>query len=343
MFEVPMAPLAFSAPTITIIDSTDDHSTNIFIARKTGSISSVVLRSGTIAGSPQIDVRIEQCTQFAPTGVLVSANSNAVFSPTSNTTHTVNLTSSASVTKGQIYAVKLVPTVADGSNTAIISFRNTSVDWYNGSRDVPATRTSTDGGVTWSGANADAAPSFAPVYDDGEVEKYSFLTLSGATLSFRTTHVTHAGCRFTAPANCDVIGANYYYGNFSTTPRTLKLLSTTDTELATEPQQNSSSSITNNGVVIFSTPYTVTAGTDYRLVFVADSSTQVSIPTYPYPTTAIRQSCHPDVYLSHKTGSTWTDADDHAPLVVPILSNFQSGGGGGGGGFSLIGSGGLVY
>src|SRR5580765_13275 len=93
----------------------------ISIAQEDMVISHVGFRVGTCTGSPTADCRIETvATTGLPSGTLWATNTNIVTGTLSTDTNVLNaLTAAATITKGQVFAVK----IAYNSGTSFIPMR----------------------------------------------------------------------------------------------------------------------------------------------------------------------------------------------------------------------------
>jgi hypothetical protein len=330
---VPMTPMVSIDSATFTLDANTDEAANIFYAHKSGNVTDVRLSFSSVTSPPIYALTIEQCTGFTPNGTLVNAGASATFTPTSGT-NTVALGTPATVAQGQFYAVRVKYSsgTVGASNRGFLRYGNNSVSSFNGARDACRAITSTNSGASWSSLT-DGACSFAPIYSDESVEYGSYCIIGSQDLSFGTSNATDIGCRFIAPATCDIIGCDYSRGIGQTSgTRTLKLFDLSGTELASTQQTDYSASTTNNGSLLFATPYSVTKGSEYRLVFSADSSTTTNTNIFQYPDSACRDAAHPNCYLSYRSALAWNDWDDYAPMLVPLLGNFSSGIGGEGGG-----------
>lgn len=323
----PMAPVMNGGLNTSNMNASGIYVGNVFAASKTGSIDRVLIPNSSITGSPPVyEVRIEALgSTMNPSGTLWSTTTNGTYTPTNGTVATVTLTSSASVTKGDLYAVciRYSSGTIDASNfMSVLASINTT--FSNGTWQVPAFVSSTNSGSSWT-RTADLAPSLCPLYTDGDAEIGQYGIISTTTLIFRTTTVTHIGCKFVAPMSCECVGALYGWGQASTQARTLKLLDTSDNLLASK-NGTTQNNTAQPGIVLFATPYTISAGTTYRLAFEATTTTSQSVLRYSSLSSNCRLASFGECYHTEKQSGSWTDYTDGAPTIVPLFASPSSSG-----------------
>lgn len=175
---------------------------------KSGNISKVVWRTGTVTTGATIDVRLETvdlATGF-PSGTLVSTNSNAsvvVNSTDDNIVFTTTLTASAVVTAGQYIASVFVN---PGASFGSMNFGAMAADNIN---NFPTG--ATNNGATWTATAVTVYQMVAFEYDDGT---YTYIQQVMPPYSAITTNTVNTGTtpdvwglRFQLPISVRVHGA----------------------------------------------------------------------------------------------------------------------------------------
>lgn len=255
----------------------------IFHAPRTGNIEAVTWRTATVTTGATIDVRLEtvDTTTGDPTGTLVSTNSNVsvvVNSADDNVVFTSTFTAAGAVTAGQLVAVVFVNPGASFGSIAFAGFT-----WTSGTTAIPYS--SAYGGASWAKAIAHIQM-LSLLYDDGEYSTpfggYAPPTLINST-AFNTTSTPDVrGLRFQFPISVRVIGAwfacdldgdckvmivNTAYNQGAGTG----ILAT-----VTLDANQRGSTVSNVHFVIFDTPVTLSANTNYRLVIEPTTTTSVT-------------------------------------------------------------------
>lgn len=129
---LPKTSLATWGNNTFLLDAASEKAANIFQAPKTGNISKIILRTGTVTTGATLDVRLEtvDATTGDPSGTLVGTNTNGslvIADTDDNLIKETTLTAAAAVTRGQWIAVVAVnPAVSFGNlNLWTIEWRGT--------------------------------------------------------------------------------------------------------------------------------------------------------------------------------------------------------------------------
>lgn len=324
------APTIAAGPTV---DAAGEYIAYVFCAKEDMVVSHVGFRAGTSTGSPTIEVRIETVDASGlPSGTLWATNTNGTTGTVSSNTNVLQaLTASASITKGQVFCVKIA--YASGTSQVIQVINNINTI---PSASLPYIVTNT-GTPTKSafGNNSSLVALGSSSTTFYHVPGAYPLSAAGAG-TFNNTNSAKRGLRFTPPMNCRVIGIRWFsasaVGDYNAV-----IYSDAGSEL-------SSSSTAFDGdysggivatSVYFDNPVTLTAGTTYRAAIEPSSATNVNVSTITLPTVNYRTSS-PAGTTAHYTTfatATWTDtATDTLPLLDILIDQVDDGAGSGGGG-----------
>jgi hypothetical protein len=311
----------------------------VICAREDMTISHVGFRTGAAAGSPTVEVRIETVDASGmPSGTLWATNTNVTSGTISASANPLQaLTAAASITKGQVFCVK----VAFASGTSLIIQNLSSLAAlftnslpYSVANSGTPTKAIIGAGILALGSNSTTfynVPGFLPV-----------TTYSGN--AFNNTNAAKRGLRFTPPMNCRAIGIRWHNSNASGDFNAV-LYDDGGTELSSSSTafdgDHNSGSANATITVYFDNTVTLTAGTAYRIAIEPSSATNVNVGTYTLPSsdyfsgTPARSNAQ---YTTFASGS-WTDSTTQLPLMDVILDQIDNGSGSGGGGGQRVISG----
>ena len=165
-----MPTAANAAPSFTtnalLIDAIDEGACFVVAAPRTGTITKVGWGTRTVTTGATLDVRLEAVAAAAkfPAGTLFGTNTNGsqvVADANDNTWFLTALTTGASVTKGQVFAVVIKNPGASAGTLQIAGFADDS-----NTLDFPYSGLNTGVSPTISYASAQAAPILAFEYSD---------------------------------------------------------------------------------------------------------------------------------------------------------------------------------
>lgn len=324
-----------SLGTAATLTSAGHYMAWVFCAKEDMTISHVGFRAGTASGSPTIEVRIEtvDTSTGLPSGTLWATNTNGTTGTVSTNTNPLQaLTASASITKGQIFCVKIA--YSSGTSQIIQSVQSMA---YPGNSVLPYqivnTGTPTRGQMNGSIALLALGSSTTTFYHvPGSIP---ISAIAGGT--FNNTNSAKRGMRFVPPMNCRAIGIKWHNSS-SSGDLNVVLYNDAGTELS-----NSSTAFDGdlNGAganaastVYFDNPVTLTAGTAYRIAIEPSSATNVNVGTMTLPSSDYFSGTPAKdmaVYTSFST-STWTDSTTQLPVMDLIIDQVDDGAGSGGGG-----------
>lgn len=185
------------------------RTSTIFQVSKAGTISSIVIRTGSsVTTGSSTDVRLETVgADGLPTGTLISAGANGSVTVTNgsvNTNYTATLTTPAAVTQGQLIAVVIIPSstysyAISGTNWGQVGGLPYSADWN---------------GTAWA-YNSTGVALARLNYNDGSIMRVfgmsNFVNQISAVNFASNTNPNVAGAKFVAPFNGKVIGGWGYF------------------------------------------------------------------------------------------------------------------------------------
>lgn len=325
--------------TVATLTSAGSHYvTYVFDAREDMTVSHIGFRAGTVAGSPTIEIRIEtvDTSTALPTGTLWATNTNGTTGTVSSNTSVLQaLTASASITKGQVFAVKLL--LATGTSLIVqntnqwAAFQSLNLPYL-----VNNTGTPTKGNIGNNTPNIAIGSSSTTFY-----QVTGALPVSSTTGNTFNNSVAGAkrGLRFTIPMNCRAVGLRFYQA-ISTGDYNAALYSDAGSELSSSSTAFTGvvNAATNNATTyaFFDNTVTLTAGTTYRIAIEPTTTTNVNVTTMTLPSASYRGASPFGTtghYATFTTGGGWVDsATDQIPLMDLIIDQIDDGTGSGGGG-----------
>jgi hypothetical protein len=342
---------AFTYGASLIIDAADEGVAFILRAPATGNISKLVWRTGTVTTGCTVDVRLETVdttvTPAIPTGTLKAANSNGaqvVANADDNVLFTTALTAAASVTRGDLLAIVIKnPTASFGTLTIAGNADDASLDSV-----YSLLNTGVSPAVSW-GVNANG-PICALCYDVAGTDTYYPIEGAYPASLFNTSTISTSttpdvvGLRFQLPFPASISGA--WIAADVDGAYDLKLVSTAYNQgagtgvLATASVAAGSRRSSASGIafVNFVTPYTIAAGTNYRLVIEPTSGTSLSVYDASVGSLAMLD-CFPGGQNFHLTtakdptqDSDWTNYNSgtfRRPFIGVRINGFDDATGGG--------------
>lgn len=299
----------------------------VFRAPKAGNIDRVVWYSGTATGSPTVDVRLETVTGASPSGTLFGTNTNVITGTiASSTEYESTLTSSASVTRGQLIGLSL----NYNSGTSIGVGLDLVWGQIYSAHNYPQINTA----GTWSiiaGRNFRALFRYSDgTYWSPNIEGVSYGT--SAQTSFFTTG--EKGIRFKLPYAARVSGFWQSFDVRNNITANLYADATAPGGTALLTKQITSASLIQTGGVnqhLFDSSLTLSADTWYRLVVAFTGTTGTRFSLVSYGTSDRRDAIVKDTYYTESSGSSWVDTVTQCPplgIVIDGLDNAVGGGGG---------------
>lgn len=321
-----------SLSTWATLDAAGEYTSYIFTAREDMVVSHVGWRTGTVAGAPTADTRIETvAADGTPSGTLWAANTNIVSGTLTSDTWTLHaLTASATITKGQIVCIKIVY----NSGTSIIAQR------FLGTRlgaitDLPYQVSNTTGSVVKSGVNG--APLIALGSSTSAFYQVDGVIAAIAITSnvFNNTNSAARGLRFQVPFPCRCVGISAILAA-SVGDLSVVLYDDAGAELSSSSTafDGNHNNGTGNGpsIIYFDNTVSLAKDTWYRVALVPSSATNVGIATVQLPSANYRSGTPGGTnhHYATRASGTWTDtATDTVPLLDILIDQLDDGAGAG--------------
>ena len=304
----------------------------VFQAPKTGTIDRILWQSGTAAGSPTVDVRLETVGTGSPSGTLFATNTNVVTGTVaSNTAYESTLTAGATVTQGDF--LSMVWAYASGTSIQIALASSTPASGGVIASQLNLPQISTAGTYSLiSGRLAYAALR----YSDGA---YCPIAAGGVAYGIGSTISQYTsgekGIRFRLPYTARVAGfwtscdpdvdhtINLYAD--STAPGGTAILSQA---VATNRfiQKNAVGS-----VFSFASKATLAANTWYRLVASSSGSPGIRYQINTISSASYAAAVATDHHQTESSGGSWVNTDTILPQIGLVIDGLDNGVGGGGG------------
>ena len=306
------------------LDAAGEYQTYVFQAREAMTVSHVGWRTGTVAGSPTADTRLETVgTDGLPTGTLWAANTNIVSGTLSSNTFTLHaLTASATIARGEFFAVKMVY----NSGTSIIVSRTDRLT--NVAANVPYKVTNVTGSavkaqIASTSANVAFGSSTTTFYNLDNA--YPVIAVTNSTFS-NSVAGSKRGLRFQVPFPCRACGLQWY-NSTSAGDFNAHLFNDAGTELSSSSTafEGDRSGLALSGVMVamFDNPVELSPGTWYRATVEPSSATNITVGFAQMPSASYlsawphQANAH---YTTFTTAGGWVDsATDSVPFLELIL------------------------
>jgi hypothetical protein len=305
---------------------------DVLIAPKTGSISRIGFRGGTVTVSSTLNIKIEtvSATSGLPTGVLWGAGTSGdIKVATSNIYYYVALDTAASVNKGDLFAITVNVTSTAASSS--INMVNTTVFPCG----LPHMVSKASSGAAW--AKSQAMTAFAVEYSDGSyaqipgVAPFDKFTSQNYSTSTSPKEIALA---FSFPFPVRVRGGWISEQSYAST--SLQLYDSNGTTVLASSTINASTTFaasSNSGTkyFLFPTSVTLSKNTTYRLSTISFSSVNqglnyISVTTSSFSTNQMNQiEGGTDFYWSQKatSGAPWVNIANQRPMIGLILDQFD--------------------
>lgn len=333
------------APTLSNMDAMTTSGTHnsvvVLTANQDMVISHVGFKAQAATGSPTADVRIETVTAgtgFA-SGTLWATNTNIV-TATINTTFALHaLTASATITKGQQFAV----VIKFQTGTTLTTGTLANLGQILGNPYRTTNISGSDAKAANAGVNIVLGSSTTEFYAIDNM----FPAASVATNAFNSTTAAGAkrGVRFQLPFKALAVGAKVYQGT-AVGDFSLKLESDAGAELSSSSTafegDISSAAATAVNKLFFDNTVTLNSATWYRLMIEPSSATNINMYSATTPGANYLKGWPGGTswfYTTYTTAGGYVDtATEQVPLIDLLIRQLDDGGAGGGGG----GSGGYI-
>lgn len=333
-----------SFATAATLDAAGEYIALIFQAKEDMVISHVGWRTGTVAGSPTCDTRIETVgADGIPTGTLWAANTNIISGTLVSNTWTLHaLTASATIARGDFFAVKIVY----NSGTSLIMQRVTGiVGIYNSNIAYTVTNTTGSAVKAASSQNANIALGSSTTTFYSMPKSLPMTTVGTST--FNNTGDERRGLRFQVPFSGRCAGVAWFNSS-SVGDANIVIYDDAGSVLASKALEGdqSANANTHTTTIIFDTPVTLSPSTWYRAALEPTSATNVSMYPLTLPSANYlgawphKENAH---YTTYTTAGGWVDsATNILPLLDILFDRLDDGAGGGGGLAAPLFGGGVI-
>jgi hypothetical protein len=323
---------AFSQNTYAANDAAGEYTAWVLQAVEDMTISHISAVFFNTTGSPTADIRIETVDSSGlPSGTLWATNTNAISATLTAATVVTALTAPASITKGQIFCLK----IAHNSGTSYTVVR------LGGRRDPSSFNLPY--AVTNTGTPTKATLIDTPyvAFGSNSTTFYNVPGFMGGSLtgggSFNNTNGARRGLRFTAQFNCRCAGLEFPMATANGDYNAI-LMDDAGSELSSSSTAfDGDQNVLNNTAITrayFDNPVTLSAGTTYRAVLEPTSATNITLSTLALSSADYR-STSPCGTFGHYTtyaSAAWTDsATATIPFLDLILDQIDDGAGSGSG------------
>lgn len=319
-----------SLATDVTLDAAGEYISHVFSAPQDMTIAHVGFKTGTVSGSPTAQIRIETVgADGLPTGTLWGANTNATTATlTSSAWIGTDLTASASISRGQIFCVKIL--YASGTSIIVQRLANLNNQISSMPYSVVNTGTPTKQRINHTAilGVGSSSTSFYPLRGTLPV---SALPGSG---SFNNTNGDRRGLRFSVPFKARACGIRMQgfasSGNFN-----VAIYDDSGNEVSSSSTaydaDHSGLSTSGHHTIFFDNPAIILPGTFYRAVLEPTSSTNITFQTFQFPSADHRSGSYGGVnnhYTTYTTGGGWIDtATDTIPVLDVAFDQFDVGAG----------------
>lgn len=282
-------------------------------------ISHVGIYLGAVTGSPVGDLRIETVdTSGLPTGTLWSTTTNISTGTLSSGWSVHALTSSASITRGDVFAVRLNYT--SGTNIRVDDITSTVMLYHH----VLNGTASAQGIVPWG-----IGSSATSMYKLGGAWPISGLSSANTN----NTDSARRGMLFQVPFKCRVVGCRYVMPASSSGDFDVGIRDNAGTEVSSSLTTVDRSQLLQYGnqinEVMFDSSAELSIGTNYRLSFEPTSATNVTLYHVTVSDQAIRSglpggtACQLTTYT---TSGGWVDsATTTVPMIDLVIDQLDDG------------------
>lgn len=318
------ARLIFITP---LLDAVGEKAGFILQAPKTGTISKVGFRTGTVTTGDTVDVRLESVDLATgnPSGTLLGTNSNGsqvIANADDNTWFLTSLTQGVVVTKGDFIAVVIV----NGGGGGNLRIAHLGLVMWGGNFSYI---TDFVGGA-W--AKDDESPLCALEYSDGSYAHspgvYPVSDIDVMVSFDNTSDPDHRGLKFKLPFPFRITGI-WVVGDFDG-PVDVKLYDSDGTTVLETMSLDPDVRAATGGMtyfVLFSGTQSLLKNTFYRVVLEPTSAVSVELDEFDVDTVAIMDALEggQDFHYTEKKDAGWTDTTTKRPFMGILIDGVNIG------------------
>lgn len=299
-------------------------------ARSTEAIVAAAFRVTNYTTNSTLDCRLETIgSDGLPTGTLVTANANVSVNVTATGLYEAVFT--ASYTPAAIGEL-LWFVISQGTPGNITVAKDTASLYASITQNLP--KTAFYSGGSWGDDNG---LGYAAIKTSSGYGTYATLytITAGATSTGNistTTSPDEVGNKINFPFSCRVVGIDFYPNALSnTTFWAVKLYNSSGTELATAsvtdvdyPYGITSSMVFS---MLFSSPVTLAANTDYYITFLPGNATNSTLYYKGFGGITGLKSCYQfgdnTTYVSRTDAGAWTENSDRILMMFPVIDGLD--------------------
>lgn len=331
-----------AATTQTTLDGAGDLEGIAMIAKEDMTISHVGWRSGTATGSPTVEIRVEtvDAATGLNTGTLWATNTNVTSGTISSNTWNLHaLTASASITKGQAFAV--IVKYASGTSV-IVQYLNRG-HLFSGGTGNPYRLVNTTGITTAAAITMTTGAAFA--LGSSSTAFYNipqFIPLSATSTTVLSSSGTfRAIClRFQVPFTCRATGIRFCDASIAVADDfSIGMYTDAGSEMSSSltavDGAYRAATATSIVTAYFDNSVTLSPGVWYRAVVQADTTGGPQVYNFSIPSTDYTEAVPNGLYAqlgTRDSGGTWTDTSTTIPNIDIIVDQLDDGVSAGGGG-----------
>lgn len=322
------------------LDAAGEYSAWVGYAEQDMTVSHVGIFTRTVAGSPTAEIRIETVTASTgmPSGTLWGTNTNATTTTLANNTwYLTALTASATIAKGQAFAVL----VKYASGTSVIM--NRVNNFVSGVYGAPYEVTNVSGSAVKQVLQGpkclvlgSSTTSFYPIR--GMVPAIGITQIG----TFNNTNSAKRGLRFQVPFPTRLVGVRWSTTN-NLGDHNWVVYNDAGTELSSSSTafEGDIGTATTGGVryLFFDNAVSLSKATWYRVALEPTSATNTNLSTIQLAGANYRSAMPGGVNQHYTTfaTATWTDtATDTLPVMELLFDQFDDGTSGGGGSTAYV-------
>ena len=305
-----------------LIDASGERAAAIFKVPKSGTISKVGFRTGTVTTPQTLRVRLETVTSGDPSGTLYgSSTAGTQAAPASNTFYTVALGTGATATLGD-----LVAAVVDFDSTV----GNLNISALGFGCIFPYTDLFT---AAWVRSNW--TPVISLEYDDGSYAYTGMMPVSTLTQYTYASGSTpdERALQFSLPFPCRAVGC--WINVDSDNPLDVVLYEGTTSLTSISLDTNTRGLNTDAPYYLpFSTAQSLTANTTYYLSIKPTSVSNITLQYFSVSAAAVMNSFIGGTSFIEATrtdAGAWTPSTTTRPFLGVVIDQFDDGAGAGGG------------
>jgi hypothetical protein len=312
--------------TISTLDASGEYGCWIYCAREAMVISHVGFRSGTVAGSPTGEIRIETvAADGTPSGSLWAADTNVTTATlVTNTWLLSALTASATIAAGQMFAVMFKYATGTSMTVQAVSGVN------NNELSTPYYVTNTTGSAVKSRPAGAAAIALGSSTTEFYEIEGALPAITATNSAFNNTNGAARGMRFSVPFGCRCTGLRVWFSN-SIGDFNYGLYDSNGNEvgntITSYDGDHNAVSAAGTEYLYFDNAVELTPGVEYRALITPTSATNTTFGFLTLPSSDYRSGMpggkHTQ-YITFASAAFDVSQTDKVPLIDIIFDQLQA-------------------